>query len=116
MFQVAKQYTPTFSIPTPSQIYPNWDVWFENIASGNPGSDPQILSGHCINGIKNFLCVIKLFDFFKIILRAHVKAGHMRCKRKISGTKAQQNCFFFKYYWANAFISLYKSHKQCILS
>jgi hypothetical protein len=27
---------PTFSILRPSKIYPNWDFWFENIASGNP--------------------------------------------------------------------------------
>jgi hypothetical protein len=27
---------PTFSIPTPSKIYPNWDFWFENLPSGNP--------------------------------------------------------------------------------
>jgi hypothetical protein len=27
---------PTFSIPSPSKIYPNWDFWFENKPSGNP--------------------------------------------------------------------------------
>jgi hypothetical protein len=31
------QNTPTFSIPRPSKIYPNWDFWFEKIPSGNPG-------------------------------------------------------------------------------
>jgi hypothetical protein len=29
---------PTFSIPRPSMIYPNWDIWFENIPSGNPAA------------------------------------------------------------------------------
>jgi hypothetical protein len=28
---------PTSSFARPSQIYPNWDFWFENIQSGNPG-------------------------------------------------------------------------------
>jgi hypothetical protein len=27
---------PAFLILRPSQKYPNWDVWFENILSGNP--------------------------------------------------------------------------------
>jgi hypothetical protein len=27
---------PNFSIPRPSNIYPNWYFWFENIPSGNP--------------------------------------------------------------------------------
>jgi hypothetical protein len=27
----------TFSIPKPSKIFPNWDFWYENIPSGNPG-------------------------------------------------------------------------------
>jgi hypothetical protein len=26
-----------FSILRPSKIYPNWDFWFENKPSGNPG-------------------------------------------------------------------------------
>jgi hypothetical protein len=26
----------TFSIPRPSKIDPNWDIWFENKPSGNP--------------------------------------------------------------------------------
>jgi hypothetical protein len=29
--------TPTFPIPRLSKIYPNWDFWFENVPSGNPG-------------------------------------------------------------------------------
>jgi hypothetical protein len=29
---------PTFSIPRPSKIYPDWDFWFENKLSGNPAS------------------------------------------------------------------------------
>jgi hypothetical protein len=27
---------PRFSIPRPSKFYPNWDLWNENIPSGNP--------------------------------------------------------------------------------
>jgi hypothetical protein len=30
------QTIPTSSIVRPSQIYPNWDFWIENIPSGNP--------------------------------------------------------------------------------
>jgi hypothetical protein len=26
---------PRFPIASPSKIYPNWDVWFENKPSGN---------------------------------------------------------------------------------
>jgi hypothetical protein len=26
----------TFSIPRPSKIYPNWDLWFEKKPPGNP--------------------------------------------------------------------------------
>jgi hypothetical protein len=42
-FQLAVMYfkriynIPTFSIPRPIKIYPNWDFWFENARSGNPG-------------------------------------------------------------------------------
>jgi hypothetical protein len=37
---------PTSSIARPPNIYPNWDIWFENIPSGNPGeySDLQTRS------------------------------------------------------------------------
>jgi hypothetical protein len=30
--------TPTFSIPKPCKIYPNWAFWFENKPSGNPAA------------------------------------------------------------------------------
>jgi hypothetical protein len=30
---------PTFNIQRPNKISPNWDFWFENIPSGNPGSE-----------------------------------------------------------------------------
>jgi hypothetical protein len=30
---------PTFPLTRPSNIYPNWDFWFENIPSGNPASN-----------------------------------------------------------------------------
>jgi hypothetical protein len=33
------RYIPTFSIPRPSKIYPNWEFWFRNISSGNPVSE-----------------------------------------------------------------------------
>jgi hypothetical protein len=29
---------PTFFIPRPSKIYPNWNFWFANVTSGNPAS------------------------------------------------------------------------------
>jgi hypothetical protein len=29
-------HIPTFSIPWPPKIYPNWDFWFEKLPSGNP--------------------------------------------------------------------------------
>jgi hypothetical protein len=29
----------TIPIPRSSKICPNWDFWFENIPSGNPGLD-----------------------------------------------------------------------------
>jgi hypothetical protein len=32
------KYIPRFSKARPSKIYPNWDFWFENKPSGNPGS------------------------------------------------------------------------------
>jgi hypothetical protein len=30
------KYISTFSILSPSKIYPNWDFGFENVPSGNP--------------------------------------------------------------------------------
>jgi hypothetical protein len=30
-------YTSIFNYIRPSKIYPNWDSWFENKPSGNPG-------------------------------------------------------------------------------
>jgi hypothetical protein len=45
MYQLAIIYSkwpwniPTFPIPRPSKIYPNWDFWFENIQSGSPGCE-----------------------------------------------------------------------------
>jgi hypothetical protein len=32
---------PAFSIPRLSKVYPNWDFWFENRPSGNPGVGTQ---------------------------------------------------------------------------
>jgi hypothetical protein len=31
---------PASSIARPSQTYPNWYFWFENIPSGNTGENP----------------------------------------------------------------------------
>jgi hypothetical protein len=38
---MAIKYTnmATSSIARPSKIYPNWDFWFENVPSGNPGRE-----------------------------------------------------------------------------
>jgi hypothetical protein len=47
---------PTFSIPRSSKIYPNWDFWFENMPSGNPGSR-QISSSD-----RHTLAPVKLID------------------------------------------------------
>jgi hypothetical protein len=33
-----KQYEHLLHIARPSKIYPNWDFWFENTPSGNPGA------------------------------------------------------------------------------
>jgi hypothetical protein len=33
---------PRFFIARPSKIYPNWDFWFENKPSGNPGANAEI--------------------------------------------------------------------------
>jgi hypothetical protein len=30
----------------PSKIYPNWDFWFENRPSGNPGRAQRMKMGH----------------------------------------------------------------------
>jgi hypothetical protein len=43
LYQMAVKYSKwalnvsTFSIPMPSGIYSDWDFWFENKPSGNPG-------------------------------------------------------------------------------
>jgi hypothetical protein len=34
---------PTFSIPRPLKIYPNWDFWYEKMPSGNPAQSGRIL-------------------------------------------------------------------------
>jgi hypothetical protein len=36
IYSTWQENTSTFSIPRPSKIYPNWDFWFKNKASGNP--------------------------------------------------------------------------------
>jgi hypothetical protein len=35
-----------FFIPRPSKVYPNLDIWFENIPSGNPVSSAKSVFGH----------------------------------------------------------------------
>jgi hypothetical protein len=37
--QTVIKYNLRFSIARPSEIYPNWDFWYENKPSGNPGND-----------------------------------------------------------------------------
>jgi hypothetical protein len=39
---------PTFSIPRPSEMNPNWSFWFENIPSGNPGYQHCVSLSTCI--------------------------------------------------------------------
>jgi hypothetical protein len=51
MYQIAVKYSkwsyniPSFFIPRPSKIYPNWYFWYENLPSGIPerhsGSTPS---------------------------------------------------------------------------
>jgi hypothetical protein len=65
---------PTISISRPSKIYPNWNLWFENIPSGNPApiwSDFsfRFLLGHCsilarIYVGNNHFYNKKRFDYF----------------------------------------------------
>jgi hypothetical protein len=46
-----------FSLPRPSQIYQNWDFWFENIPSGNPGRYYKVGRPRC-QGKDWFTCTI----------------------------------------------------------
>jgi hypothetical protein len=45
--------TPTFSIQRPSNIYPNWDFWFENIPSGNPDRR------YATHGVPVYMCSVQ---------------------------------------------------------
>jgi hypothetical protein len=51
MYEMAEIYSkwsknaPAFSVPRPSKIYPNWDFWFEDIPSGNPGGLERLYFG-----------------------------------------------------------------------
>jgi hypothetical protein len=36
IYQMATKYIK-YTIARPSKFYPNWDFWFENMPSGNPG-------------------------------------------------------------------------------
>jgi uncharacterized protein (DUF2249 family) len=36
VYSKCPQNISNFSIPRPSNIYPNWYFWFENLPSGNP--------------------------------------------------------------------------------
>jgi hypothetical protein len=40
---------PTSSIARPSKIYPNWNFWFENAPSGNPGVNELIIIFWCLS-------------------------------------------------------------------
>jgi hypothetical protein len=44
MYSKLPKNTPTFSIPRSSKIYPNWYFWFENILSGNPVSQVEVIT------------------------------------------------------------------------
>jgi hypothetical protein len=75
IFQMSIEYTvPTFSIPRPTKIYPNWYFWFVNISSGNPDTDYHAnISTLCKFGrkegseIENFPELAKLTIFLTII-------------------------------------------------
>jgi hypothetical protein len=56
---------PTFVIPRPSKIYPNCDFWYENIPSGNPGSNPKqlIWNAWVIFVVINWSCLADLDKF-----------------------------------------------------
>jgi hypothetical protein len=42
-------------ITRPSQIYPKWDFWFENIPSGNPDYVKFVYQGAQALGLASFL-------------------------------------------------------------
>jgi hypothetical protein len=45
-------HIPTFSVLMLYKIYPNWDFWFENIPSGNPGAEENFEKRFCLNEAK----------------------------------------------------------------
>jgi hypothetical protein len=56
---------PTFFIPRPSQIYPNFDFWFENIPSGNLDLNTYSKAPTLFRGGWSFVALATL-DFIKI--------------------------------------------------
>jgi hypothetical protein len=55
IFKTVKEYQ-CFPFQGPPKFYPNWEFWFENMPSGNPGWSDGSLSQHyfCLNSF----CVI----------------------------------------------------------
>jgi hypothetical protein len=47
----------TSSIPRPSKLYPNWDFWFENKPSGNPGEKARFTRVGKKNLLKEYLAM-----------------------------------------------------------
>jgi hypothetical protein len=56
IFQMSIEYTSISHSNAPSKIYPNWDFWFENKPSGNPGRKTRFwrLTSFSTWGKKNF--------------------------------------------------------------
>jgi hypothetical protein len=55
IFRMTKTYTSIFYFP--SKFFPNWDFWFENKPSGNPGGSPlPFLLNLDINFLQSELC------------------------------------------------------------
>jgi hypothetical protein len=67
----------TFSILRPSEIYPNWDFWFENVASGNPAlSAPE-------NGCRVSACTGFLSNEFPNSTSETIKARSFLLRKNI---------------------------------
>jgi hypothetical protein len=62
IYQMATKYT-NISIARPFKIYPNWNVWFLNIPSGNPASE-KLIFGFCKNLSSRRTDVISFWNKF----------------------------------------------------
>jgi hypothetical protein len=83
MFQTTKKI-PTFSIPRPFRIYPNWCFWFENKPSGNPGYE----RGNMKTSFEQYICayvniLLNSQHQRRLILRSglskNLKMSHLSC-------------------------------------